>query len=238
MLKSKLNLAAVGVLAATLSMQSMASEVATVQAPLSVDELSFAFADVAQADVLAMSQGEMKETEGALAPLAALWLGIGHVARHTGTRWAATHGTIGAVAGGGGYAAQHWRRPSFNGRDLAINTAGGFAGGLAGGGLSRIPRPDRLLYPHQLNPARPAYGTAAIGGSVVSNLTNRFLTPVNQPNVQINHNTHQLNQQMLNQNLYGDFQRFANTQQNFQIPRRMSCVSVGGSGMPPTCSYF
>ena len=67
MLQFKLKFAAVGMLAATLSMQSMAQEVATAQAPLSVDELSFAFADVAQADVLAMSQGEMKETEGAVA---------------------------------------------------------------------------------------------------------------------------------------------------------------------------
>lgn len=68
MLKSKLGLVTAGVLAATLSMQSMAQEVATAQAPLSVDELSFAFADVGSADVLAMSQGEMLETEGAWIP--------------------------------------------------------------------------------------------------------------------------------------------------------------------------
>ncbi len=72
MLKSKLNLAAAGVVAATLSMQSMAQDVATVQTPLSMDELSFAFADAAQADVLAMSQGEMVETEGAVLQMAAL----------------------------------------------------------------------------------------------------------------------------------------------------------------------
>ncbi len=125
MLKSKLNLAAVGVLAATLSMQSMAQEVATAQAPLSVDELSFAFADVAQADVLAMSQGEMVETEGA-------WV-----------NWAAGGALGGLGYGYGVYRGNYdWNTTKFLGNvatGAVIGGTFGAAGVAASGGARFIP---------------------------------------------------------------------------------------------------
>lgn len=274
MLKSKLGLVA-GVLAATLSMQSMASEVATAQAPLSVDELSFAFADVGSADVLAMSQGEMKETEGAVAPLALLAPFL-----------------MGAGIGGGMYAGpsaissldqtyvrrnnqsfgQNWNN-NFNTNQLLFSTA---VGSVTGGTAGTILRGHGVTLPHntfmfgngtyssitnqalrtpmpvqrtiQNSPAfvrniaqnqirtwtNPAAVTISGTSMGSSHLANRQFDQWNRPqppNVQINHNTHQMNQQMLNQNLYGDFQRFANTQQNFQMPPPRFCPSYTGTGM-------
>ncbi len=239
MLKSKLGLATAGVLAATLSMQSMAQEVA-VSTPLSVDELSFAFADVAQADVLAMSQGEMKETEGAVAFVPFL---IGMM--------------VGGATGVGMHQGFHnvnlYRQnqpPQFD-RNIR-NNAFAFGTGMVGGAyttsmLRAASIPTSIVSPIAWNSANATGNTiirangAAIGQAhvavynrpvnaqlvviptnpVVVRPTNTITPPIVRPyvdNSQLQSDI-RLNQQMLNQSIYS----------GFVAPR--FCPSYTGSGM-------
>lgn len=160
MLKSKLNLAAAGVVAATLSMQSMAQDVATVQTPLSMDELSFAFADAAQADVLAMSQGEMKETEGALAPLGLFLMGAG-ISGGMYLAPALVNSGVQTYQNGQPFS-QNWDNNYDTGKFLFSMAVGGVTGGTTGSILAR----QGITLPHS---------TFMFGNGTYSSITNQAL---------------------------------------------------------------
>ena len=272
MLQFKLKFAAVGMLAATLSMQSMAQEVATAQAPLSVDELSFAFAAVAQADVIAMSQGEMKETEGAVAPyLIGAGIGGGWYVGATATNafitsrqnntsfsqnfsnnfsWGQLAVSSGVSALTGGLATTALRSTAVGGnvnfgtqmfgrttsRFPATNPSSSIPVSVQNA-LQRSPNFVQNLAHNQMR----GYSTGAaiavngvrIGSAQAANQQYQTWTqPINT--VQFNQDL-SLNQQMLNQQNFGDFQRFANTQQNFQVPRFCVQVVTASGFSTPAC---
>lgn len=150
----------------------------------------------------------------------------------SGERSSTAVGGLGAVVGGAGYSygvlngSYKWSTNRFLGNvatGAVIGGSFGTAGSIASGGAR--------LVPSLTNAGANIWRANTVSANWGVNQAWRQ-SPVQ--NVQISYNTNQMNQQMLNQNLYGDLQRFANTQQNFQMPR---VCPPSGPGFTNICGW-